>query len=129
MKIVGIDTSSNAGSVSIIEDTDILGECVLNTGPRHSENIVASLDWLLNTTDVKRNELQAVAVSVGPGSFTSLRVGVTIAKTLAYTLNLKIIGVSSLEILAMNIPGHEFQICPIIDAKRGELYSALLQQI
>lgn len=127
MKIVGIDTSSYSGSVSIIENKKLLGECLFNIGPRHSENIVASIDWLLNTLNIKRNELDAVAVSIGPGSFTSLRVGVTVAKSLAYTLKLEIIGVSSLEILAANIPITDKKICALIDAKRGEVYSALFE--
>ena len=127
MKIVGIDTSSYSGSVSLIEGEKILGECLLNIGPKHSENIVASIDWLLSTLKINRDELDAVAVSIGPGSFTSLRVGVTIAKSLAYTLKLKIVGVSSLEILANNIPPTHKSICAIIDAKRGEVYSAFFE--
>jgi len=127
MKIVGIDTSSYSGSVSIVEDNKLLGECLLNIGPKHSENIVASIDWLLNTLNIERKELDAVAVSIGPGSFTSLRIGVTIAKSLAYSLKLKIIGISSLEILASNIPLTDNKICPLIDAKRDEVYSAIFQ--
>ena len=66
-----------------------------------------------------------MAVSVGPGSFTSVRVGVTIAKSLAYSMKVKIVGVSSLEVLAMNIPSTDKNICSIIDAKRDEVYSAV----
>ncbi|MGI9553566.1 MAG: tRNA (adenosine(37)-N6)-threonylcarbamoyltransferase complex dimerization subunit type 1 TsaB [Thermodesulfobacteriota bacterium] len=127
MKIVGIDTSSFSGSVSIVEDNNLLGECLLNIGPRHSENIVASIDWLLKTLKIERNELDAVSVSIGPGSFTSLRVGVTIAKSLAYTLKIKIVGVSSLEVLASNIPHTESKICSLMDAKREEVYSAVFE--
>ena len=127
MKLIGIDTSSYSGSVSVIEDDKLLGECLLNLGPRHSENIVASIDWLLNTLSIKKNELEGVAVSVGPGSFTSLRVGVTIAKSLTHTLKLKIVGVSSLEILASNIPNTDKKICALIDAKRGEVYSSIFE--
>ena len=122
MKLIGIDTSSHLGSVSVVEDRRLLGECLLNLGPMHSENITSSIDWLLKTLDIKRDELQGVAVSIGPGSFTSLRVGVVTAKSLAYALGLKIIGVSSLEALASNVPCTDKKICTLIDAKRKEVY-------
>ncbi len=127
MKLIGIDTSSHLGSVSVFEDCKLLGECLLNLGPAHSENLVASADWLLNSLKIKRNELQGVAVSIGPGSFTSLRVGVTMAKSLAYTLKLKIIGVSSLEIIASNIAYTDKKICVLTDAKRKEVYSSIFE--
>ncbi len=127
MKLIGIDTSSHLGSVSVTEDRRLLGECLLNLGPMHSENITSSIDWLLKTLDVKKDELQGVAVSVGPGSFTSLRVGVVTAKSLAYALGLKIIGVSSLESLASNVPFTDKKICTLVDAKRKEVYSSIFQ--
>ena len=75
--------------------------------------------------NIDKKDIDAVAVSIGPGSFTSVRVGVTIAKSLAYSMKVKIVGVSSLEVLAMNIPVADKNICPIIDAKRDEVYSAV----
>lgn len=125
MKIIGLDTTSQSGSVSLINENKILGECLFNVGPRHSENVVSSLEWLLETLDTKKQEIDAVAVSIGPGSFTSIRVGVTIAKSLAYSMKIKIAAVSSLEVLAMNIPNTDLNICSILDAKRSEVYSAI----
>ena len=125
MIIIGLDTTSQSGSVSLIDDNKIIGECLFNVGPRHSENVVSSLDWLLDTLNIDKKDIDAVAVSIGPGSFTSVRVGVTIAKSLAYSMKVKIVGVSSLEVLAMNIPVADKNICPIIDAKRDEVYSAV----
>lgn len=125
MKIIGLDTTSQSGSVSLINENKVLGECLFNVGPRHSENIVSSLEWLLETLNMSKKEIHAVAVSVGPGSFTSVRVGVTIAKSLAYSLKARIVGVSSLEVLAMNIARTDFNICPLLDAKREEVYSAV----
>ena len=124
MKLLGIDSSTRSGSVAVVEDSKIIGELLINTGPSHSENLVPSIDWLLNVLDIDKKELDAIAVSKGPGSFTSLRVGLTVAKSLAYTLNIKIVGISTLEILASNIPATDKKIYPIIDAKRGEVYSA-----
>jgi len=125
MLIIGLDTTSQSGSVSLINENKILGECLFNVGPRHSENVVSSLEWLLDTLNVEKNDIEAVAVSIGPGSFTSVRVGVTIAKSLAYSMKIKIVGISSLEVLAMNIPRTEKSICTLLDAKRDEVYSAV----
>jgi len=127
MKLIGIDTSSHVGSVSVIEDNRLLGECLLNSGPVHSENITSSIDWLLRTLYIRRDELQGIAVSIGPGSFTSLRVGVVTAKFFAYALNLQIIGVSSLEVLASNVPCTDKKICTLIDAKQNEVYSSVFK--
>jgi len=85
----------------------------------------SSLEWLLDTLNIEKREIGAVAVSIGPGSFTSIRVGVTIAKSLAYSMKIKIVGVSSLEVLAMNIPQAGMNICSMLDAKRNEVYSAI----
>ena len=125
MLIIGLDTTSQSGSVSLINENKILGECLFNVGPRHSENVVSSLEWLLDTLNIEKKNIEAVAVSIGPGSFTSVRVGVTIAKSLAYSMKIKIVGVSSLEVLAMNIPQTEKNICAMLDAKREEVYSAV----
>lgn len=125
MMIIGLDTTSQSGSVSLINKNKILGECLFNVGPRHSENVVSSLEWLLDTLNIEKREIEALAVSLGPGSFTSIRIGVTIAKSLAYSMQIKIVGVSSLEVLAMNIPQTGLNICSILDAKRDEVYSAI----
>ena len=125
MLIIGLDTTSQSGSVSLINENKILGECLFNVGPRHSENVVSSLEWLLDTLNIDKGEIGALAVSIGPGSFTSIRVGVTIAKSIAYSMKIKIVGVSSLEALAMNIPQTGMNICSMLDAKREEIYSAI----
>ncbi len=127
MLIIGLDTTSQSGSVSLINEDKVLGECLFNVGPRHSENVVSSLDWLIKTLNIQKKDIEAVAVSVGPGSFTSVRVGVTIAKSLAYSMKIKIVGVSSLEVLAMNIPLTDKHICALLDAKRDEVYSAVFK--
>ncbi len=126
MKVLGIETSSDSGSVAIVDDDLILGEILLNTGTKHSQKIVHTVEKILQFTDVDRSDIKGISVSVGPGSYTSLRVGISIAKSLAYSLNIPIVGISTLEILAYNLmfPGY---ICPIIDAKRSELFSAIFK--
>ena len=127
MKILGIETSTFSGSVALLIENNLLGEYTLNIGPMHNETLVPSIDNLLKNTGIKKEELDGVAVSVGPGSFTSLRVGVSTAKAFAYSLNIKIVGISSLDILAYSLFGCEFQICPIIDAKKKQLFYAFYE--
>ena len=127
MKILGIETSSYSGSVALVEDNKTLGETLINTGPRHSERLMVMIDWLLSELGAAKNEIDAVSVSVGPGSFTSLRVGLGIAKGIAYSMGIKISGVSSLDTLAMGVSGYGIDICPLTDARRGEVYSKIFK--
>lgn len=128
MKILAIETSGYCGSVAISDGTLLLGECLINAGPRHSERLMVMIDWLLKEAGVEKRDLEAISVSTGPGSFTSLRIGLGIAKGMAYSLGIKISGVSSLDTLASGIQGTERNVCPMIDAKRGEVYAKILKK-
>jgi tRNA threonylcarbamoyladenosine biosynthesis protein TsaB len=127
MKVLAIETSTYSGSIAVSEGEEIMGEYYLNMGPSHSEKLVPSIDRLLCELDIDRRELGGVAVSLGPGSFTALRVGISTAKGVAYSLGIPVVGVSSLELLAMNVPYSRFQVCAIADAKRGEFFAALFR--
>lgn len=127
MIILGIETSLYAGSIAVSEEGKILGEYYFNTGPSHSEKLLSSVDWLISELDIEKSELGGIAVSLGPGSFTSLRIGVAAAKGLAYSLEVPITGVSTLELMANNLPYANSQICPVIDAKRAEVFCALFE--
>lgn len=127
MKILGIETSLYAGSVAVSEGNMILGEYYFNTGPSHSEKLLSSIEWLLSELDIDKSELSGISVSLGPGSFTSLRIGVAAAKGLCYSLDIPITGISTLELMANNLPFSGSQICPVIDAKRGEVYCAFFK--
>ncbi|NIP30037.1 MAG: tRNA (adenosine(37)-N6)-threonylcarbamoyltransferase complex dimerization subunit type 1 TsaB [Candidatus Dadabacteria bacterium] len=129
MKILGIETSTFAGSVALIENDKLLGEHLFNIGPKHNELLVPSIDFLLNSAGIEKEELSGIAVVTGPGSFTSLRVGVSTAKALSYSLGIKIVGISSLEVLAYNFFGSDQQICPIIDAKKNQVFYALYKNL
>lgn len=122
MLILGIETATFAGSIALLKDDLILSEYNFNFGPKHNEKLVPSIKWLLKDAGIKKEELFGVVVTAGPGSFTSLRVGISTAKALAYSLNIKIASVSSLEVLSMNIFGTEKQICPLINSKKNEIY-------
>lgn len=125
MRILGIETSTYSGSIAVVEENSILGEYYFNIGPVHTEKLVPSIDWLLSELGMDKSDLSGVAVSLGPGSFTSLRVGLSTAKGFCYSLGIPLIGVSSLKALAMNVPFAEYNICPVMDARKGEVFTAL----
>ncbi|MEQ9619749.1 MAG: tRNA (adenosine(37)-N6)-threonylcarbamoyltransferase complex dimerization subunit type 1 TsaB [Deltaproteobacteria bacterium] len=127
MRILAIETSTYSGSIAVSNGEEILGEFYFNMGPSHSEKLVPSIDWLLSGLKMAKSELDGVAVSLGPGSFTALRVGISTAKGIAYSLGIPVTGASSLEILAMNLPFSRYQICSLIDARKGEYFAALFR--
>ncbi len=122
MKILGIETSTFSGSVSVCDEDAVLCEYVFNTGPRHNEVLIPTIERLLSDCGLGKNDLDAVCVSVGPGSFTSLRIGVSTAKALCYSLGTELAGVPSLEILASNALWCGNSVCTITDAGRGEVF-------
>ena len=122
MKILGIETSTFSGSVSISDDDTLLCEYVFNTGPRHNEVLIPTVERLLSDCGFGKDDLDAVCVSTGPGSFTSLRIGVSTAKALCYSLGTDLAGVPSLEILASNALWSGNDVCAMTDAGRGEVF-------
>lgn len=122
MKILGIETSTFSGSVSVSDDDAVLCEYVFNTGPRHNEVLIPTVKRLLSDCGLEKDDLDAVCVSLGPGSFTSLRIGVSTAKALCYFLRADLAGVPSLEILASNALWCGDTVCAMTDAGRGEVF-------
>ena len=127
MKVLAIETSTYSGSIAVSEDDEILGEFYFNMGPSHSEKLVPSIEWLLSGLDIDKSELDGIAVSLGPGSFTALRVGISTAKGMALSLGILVAGASSLELMAMNLPFAGYPVCSVMDAKKGELFAALFR--
>jgi tRNA threonylcarbamoyladenosine biosynthesis protein TsaB len=127
MRVLGIETSTHSGSVAIIDGDTILGEIFLNVGPSHSEKLLPMVDWLLGSAGMKRNDIEGIAVSSGPGSFTSLRVGISTARGMAFSLGIPIVGVSSLEVLSRNLLHTPYVICTVIDARRKQVYAAFFR--
>ena len=127
MIVLGIETSSYSGSVAVVEDSIVLGELFFNTGLKHSTKIVPSITNLLATLELDKTDLDGIAVTSGPGSYTSLRIGISIAKGLAYSLDIPLIGISTLKCVAFNSTASPYPICSFVDAKKGELYSAFFR--
>ncbi len=124
MKVLGIDTSTIVASVALMDDTKLIGEITLNDKKTHSQKLMVIIDQLLNNSETKLEDLDAIAVAVGPGSFTGLRIGITTAKGLAHPFNLKVYEISSLEALANNIKTDNL-ICPMMDSRRNTVFTRL----
>lgn len=128
MTILAIDTSNYALGVALLEEKEVLGEYITNLKKNHSVRIMPAIQTLMKDCGRVPSDLTKIVVAKGPGSYTGVRIGVTIAKTLAWTLNIPLVGISSLEILAAG-PGRYFAgfISPIFDARRGQVYTGLYQ--
>jgi tRNA threonylcarbamoyladenosine biosynthesis protein TsaB len=128
LKVLALDTSSLVASVALMDDRILLGECILKHEKKTlSRELVFIIQNLLDNLQVSVSDIDLFAVSKGPGSFTGLRIGVTITKTMAYALDKPVIGIHTLDALAYNIPFCEHIICPVIDARNKQVYTALYQ--
>jgi len=128
MTVLAIDTSNCALGVALLEDNQVLGEYITNLKKNHSVRIMPAIETLMSDCERVPSDLTKIVVAKGPGSYTGVRIGVTIAKTLAWTLNIPLVGVSSLEILAAGT-GRYFDgmVSPLFDARRGQVYTGLYQ--
>jgi tRNA threonylcarbamoyladenosine biosynthesis protein TsaB len=125
MRLLAVDTSTAAGSVALLDGEDVVAEFTLNSNKAHSETIMMVIDNLFNSVGVGINTVDVFAISTGPGSFTGLRVGISIIKGMAWCMNKPVIGVSTLMSLAMNIPYANGMVCPIINARKKQIYVGL----
>lgn len=128
MKLLLIDTSNQPLSVAITDGNDVLAEITNNTKTNHSVQLMPMIQRLFNESSMSKNDLDGIVVAEGPGSYTGLRIGVTTAKTLAYALNCKLYGVSSLKALAATINENNKLLVPIFDARREAVYAGIYQQ-
>ena len=125
MKILGIDSSGMVASVAILQDDVIIAEYTMNHKKTHSETLLPMIDEIVKTSETKLEELDAIAIAAGPGSFTGLRIGAATAKGLAMAVYKPVIPIKTCEGLAYNMWGAEGLICPIIDARRNQVYTGL----
>jgi tRNA threonylcarbamoyladenosine biosynthesis protein TsaB len=125
MKILAVDTTGGSASVAIVQEKAVLAEIFFDLGRNHSEILLPAIEHILKTACLELSSMDAFACTVGPGSFTGIRIGVSTVKGLALALDRPVVAVSALESLAMNAAGLEMQICPMIDARREQVYAAL----
>jgi tRNA threonylcarbamoyladenosine biosynthesis protein TsaB len=127
MKVLGIDTSTMTGSIGLIEDDRPLGQYSLSIEVTHSERLMNAIDRLLEGVRIKLDSIDGFAVSIGPGSFTGLRIGLGTVKGLCMATGKHAASVSTLEALASNMPFCSNLICPVLDARKKEVYTALFR--
>jgi len=124
MRILSIDTSTDCGSIAILEDETLRALLSLNIKKTHSQRLLAGVDFLLSECGLKVNDIDALAVAQGPGSFTGVRIALACAKGLALAHEKPLVGVSTLEALAWQSAEPDILLCPVIDARRGEIFGA-----
>lgn len=122
MKILAIDTSTNAASCAVIDDEKLIGEFTINDKITHSQKLLPMISQLLKSANIDINEIDVFAVANGPGSFTGLRIGVATINGLAQATNKPVVGVSSLESLAKNVVDSKRLIVSLIDARRDRAF-------
>ena len=125
MKVLAFDTSSKALSLAILEDKQVLAETTINIKKNHSITLMPAIDFLMASLDWTPKDLDRIVVAEGPGSYTGLRIAVATAKTLAHTLNIELVGMSSL--LALVPRQQEGLIVPLMDARRNNVYAGFYE--
>ncbi|MFJ7756160.1 tRNA (adenosine(37)-N6)-threonylcarbamoyltransferase complex dimerization subunit type 1 TsaB [Peribacillus muralis] len=125
MKVLAIDTSNFTLGIALVDGSQVIGEYTTNLKKNHSVRVMPAIETLLKDCDTAPKDLTKIVVAMGPGSYTGVRIGVTIAKTLAWTLQIPLSGVSSLEVLAANGRYFNGLISPLFDARRGQVYTGL----
>ena len=129
MMLLAIDTSTDSASLALVQDGKTLAEATWRCGQNHSVELLPRLTQLLQEAKIELQSVSCILVAKGPGSFNGLRVGLSTAKGLAFSLDIPIIGVSSLELEACQHAENDLPICPIFNARRGEIATALYQKI
>lgn len=132
MKILSLDASATSASVCVYDSMDnkIIGEFFINTKLTHSQTLVPMIDALLNSTKLELSDIDYFAVNTGPGSFTGIRIGVSVVKGMAMALNKPCVSVSTLESMAFNfIDSEDIVVCACMDARRNQVYNALFNVI
>ncbi|MBC3899013.1 tRNA (adenosine(37)-N6)-threonylcarbamoyltransferase complex dimerization subunit type 1 TsaB [Acetobacterium malicum] len=125
MNTLTIDTSTIVASVAILNEEKLVGEMIINHQKKHSEKLMIAIDHLLSDGGLSIQDIDVFGIVSGPGSFTGLRIGMATVKGFALALNKPVVGVSTLESLAMNIPFADGLICPVLDAQRNQTYTGV----
>lgn len=123
MKILALDSTAKTSTVAVLENDNLLGLYSVNIQNTHSETLLPMVKSILESLSLTNDDIDAYAVSEGPGSFTGVRIGVATIKALAFGREKPCVGVSTIEALAENLEGIQGVICPIMNARRGQVYT------
>ena len=128
MKVLAVDTSSAVAAVAVMdEEKGLLGEYLQNNGRTHSQRLMLMVDTLLKGLEIKLEDIDAFAASIGPGSFTGLRIGITSIKAMAYPHNKPVVSIPTLDALAYNMLCFKGLVCPMMDARNRQVYTAVYE--
>lgn len=127
MIILGVDSSSRSAGAAVIKDGVLLGECFSNSGLTHSRTLLPLITDCLKASEISVKDIDYIAVSVGPGSFTGVRIGISAVKGIAFTDNIRCIPVSTLEALAVSVNHFTGIICSVLDARCNQFYSGIFK--
>ena len=127
MLTLALDTATRVCTVGLVQDGHVLAEYDISVGLTHSEGLMPQLDQMFVRTGIKKENTDRIAVSIGPGSFTGLRIGLAAAEAMAYAWQCGICGVNTLEAMAYNIPVEGVVLVPVLDAQKGNFYAAFYE--
>jgi tRNA threonylcarbamoyladenosine biosynthesis protein TsaB len=127
LKLLAIETSTMTGGIAIMDGENFIAESRLNVRVTHSERLMKEIDHILRQAGMGIDDIDVFAVSIGPGSFTGLRVGLSTVKGFVYGSDKKVVSVSTLEALAYSLPFCKYPICPMLDARKKEVYAAIFK--
>ena len=125
MRVLAVETSTLSGGAALLDDERVVGEYTLDVRVTHAERLMAAIDQLLRDAGWTARDLDGLAVSVGPGSFTGLRVGLSTVKGLALALAIPVAAVPTLDAMAAMLPFAALPVCPVLDARKREVYASL----
>ncbi len=128
--ILNIDTSISTAYISLAKNGEVIGEAIYTEQKSHAANVHVAINEILKKSGLKISQIEAIAIAIGPGSYTGLRVGLSAAKGLCYALKIPLIKVGTLELMAIHaiskvVDAEDFLFCPMIDARRVEVFTAI----
>jgi tRNA threonylcarbamoyladenosine biosynthesis protein TsaB len=129
VRLLAVETSTLTGAVALLESGGMVAESRVSVAVTHGERLMAAIDGVLQAARWRLADVEAFAVALGPGSFTGLRIGVSTVKSLAFATGKPVAGVPTLDALAWTMPYCAYSVCPILDAKKDEVYTALYRTL
>jgi tRNA threonylcarbamoyladenosine biosynthesis protein TsaB len=129
MRLLAVETSTLTGAVAILDSGSVVAESRVSIAVTHGERLMAAIDGVIRAVRWELGDVEGFAVAQGPGSFTGLRIGLSTVKALAFATAKPVVGVPTLEALAWRLPYCAYPVCPILDAKKNEVYAGLYRTL